>query len=73
MKEEEANISKYYFNNQQRTIQYVAQDPACTSIRPLKTKTQFLPRPFQLSVNEVFRMGAHDLSLKMQVFGGFTG
>ena len=40
------------------TVQYIAQYAAGTSIRPLKTKTQFLRRPFQFSVNEVFRMKA---------------
>ena len=39
-------------------LQYVAQYPAGTSIWPLKTKTQFLRRSFQFSVNEVFRMKA---------------
>ena len=37
------------------------------SIRTLKTKTQFLRRPFQLSVNEVFRMKAEHFSFKMKV------
>ena len=40
------------------------------SIRPPKTKAQFLPRPFQFSVNKIFRMGADDLSFKMQVLAG---
>ena len=34
------------------------------SIRTLKTKTQFLRRPFQLSVNEVFRMKANISALR---------
>ena len=37
------------------------------SIRTLKTKTQFLRRPFQLSVNEVFRMKAEHFGFKMKV------
>ena len=45
-------------------IQYVAQYPDGTSIRTLKTKTQFLRRPFQLSVNEVFRMKANISALR---------
>ena len=49
------------------SVQYVAQYPDGTSIRTLKTKTQFLRRPFQLSVNEVFRMKAEHLSFKMKV------
>ena len=48
-------------------ILYVAQVPAGTSMRPLKTKTQFLRRPFQFSVNEVFRMKAEHFSFKMKV------
>ena len=43
-------------------VQYVAQYPDGTSIRTLQTKTQFLRRPFQLSVNEVFRMKAESVS-----------
>ena len=49
------------------TIQYVAQYPDGTSIRTLKTKTQFLRRPFHFSVNEVFRMKAQHFSFKMKV------
>ena len=49
------------------TLQYVAQYPDGTSIRTLKTKTQFLRRLFQLSVNEVFRMKAEHFSFKMKV------
>ena len=41
--------------------------PDGTSIRTLKTKTQFLRRPFQFSVNEVFRMKAEHFSFKMKV------
>ena len=37
------------------------------SIRTLKTKTQFLKRPFQFSVNEIFGMKAEHLSFKMKV------
>ena len=48
-----------------KTIQYVAQYPDGTSIRPLKTKT--LRRPFRFSVNEVFRMKAEHFSIKMKV------
>ena len=48
-------------------LQYVAQYPDGTSIRTLETKTQFLRRPFQLSVNEVFRMKAEHFSFKMKV------
>ena len=50
-----------------KAVQYVAQYPDGTSIRTLKTKTQFLRRPFQLSVNEVFRMKAQHFSFKMKV------
>ena len=49
------------------TVQYVAQYPDGTSIRTLETKTQFLGRPFQFSVNEVFRMKAEHVSFKMKV------
>ena len=48
-------------------VQYVAQYPDGTSIRTLETKTQFLRRPFQFSVNEVFRMKAEHFSFKMKV------
>ena len=48
-------------------LQYVAQYPDGTSIRTLETKTQFLRRPFQFSVNEVFRMKAEHFSFKMRV------
>ena len=48
-------------------LQYVSQYPDGTSIPPLKTKTQFLRRPFQLSVNEVFGMKAEYFSFKMKV------
>ena len=48
-------------------VQYVAQYPDGTSIPTLKTKTQFLRGPFQLSVNEVFRMKGEHLSFKMKV------
>ena len=50
-----------------QALQYVSQYPADTSIRPLKTKTQFLRRPFQLSVNELFRMKAEHFSFKKNV------
>ena len=50
-----------------RQIQYVAQYPDGNSIRTLETKTQFLRRPFQFSVNEVFRMKAEHFSFKMKV------
>ena len=49
------------------TLQYVAQYPDGTSIWTLKTKIQFLRRPFQLLVNEVFRMKAEHFSFKMKV------
>ena len=48
-------------------VQYVAQYPDGTSIQTLKTKSQFLRRPFQLSVNKVFRMKAEHFSFKMKV------
>ena len=48
-------------------LQYVAQYLAGTSIWPLKTKTQFLRRLFQFSVNEVFRMKAEHFSFKVKV------
>ena len=47
------------------TIQYVAQYPDGTSIRTLKTKTHFLRRRFQFSVNEVFRMKARHFIFKV--------
>ena len=50
-----------------RPLRYVAQYPDGTSIRTLKTKTQFFRRPFHLSVNEVFRMKAEHFSFKMKV------
>ena len=37
------------------------------SIRALKTKTQFLRGPFQISVNEVFRTKAEHFGFKMKV------
>ena len=46
---------------------YVAQYPDGTSIPTLKTKNHFLRRPFQFSVNEVFRMKAEHFSFKMKV------
>ena len=63
-------VTLYRFDNDMIkliNLQYVAQYPDGTSIRTLKTKTQFLRRPFQLSVNEVFRMKAEHLSFKMKV------
>ena len=42
------------------------------SIRTLKTKTQFLRRPFQFLVNEVFPMKAEHFSLKMKVLVSLT-
>ena len=48
-------------------ITVAQQYPAGTSVRPLKTKTQFLRRPFQFSVNEVFRMKAEHFIFKMKV------
>ena len=48
-------------------VQYVAQYPDGTSIRTLTTKTQFLRRSFQLSVNKVFRMKAEHFGFKMKV------
>ena len=48
-------------------LQYVAQYPDSTSIRTLETKTQFLRRPFQFSVNEVLQMKAEHFSFKMRV------
>ena len=38
-----------------------------TSIRTLKTKTQFLRCPFQFSVNEVFRTKADHFSFKIKI------
>ena len=49
------------------TVQYVAQYPDGTSIRTLKTKTHFLRRRFQFSVNEVFRMKAGHFIFKTKV------
>ena len=37
------------------------------SIRALKTKTQFLRGPFQISVNEVFQTKAEHFGFKMKV------
>ena len=48
-------------------LQYVAQYPDGTSIRTLETKTEFLRRPFQFSVNGVFRMKAEHFSFKIKV------
>ena len=48
-------------------LQCVAEYPDGTSIRTLKTKTQFFWRPFQLSVKEVFRMKAEHFSFKIKV------
>ena len=53
--------------NGQPGLQYVAQYPDGTNIRTLETKTQILRRPFQFSVNEVFRMKAEHFSFKMKV------
>ena len=69
---EQTHICKEHFitqfsGTQQMHIQYVAQYPYGTSIRTLKTKSQFLRRPFQLSVNEVFRMKAGHFSFNMKV------
>ena len=50
-----------------KQIQYVAQYPDGTSIWTLKTKTQFSRRPFQLSVNKVFRMKAEHFGFKLKV------
>ena len=52
---------------ERRRIQYVAQYPDGTSIRTLETKTQFLRRSFQFSVNEVFQMKAEHFSFKIKV------
>ena len=62
-----ARIQQAREQDERGSIQYVAQYPDGTSIRPLKTKTQFLRRPFQFSVNEVFRMKAEHFSFKMNV------
>ena len=51
-------------------MQFVAKYPDGTSIRTLETKIQFLRRPFQLSLNEVFRMKAEHFSFKMKVLAG---
>ena len=48
-------------------LKYVAQYLAGTGIWPRKAKTQFLGRPFQFSVNEVFRMKAEHFSFKVKV------
>ena len=48
-------------------LQHVSQYPDGTSIWTLKTKTQFLRRPFQLSVNKVFQMKAEHFCFKMKV------
>ena len=50
---------------------YVAQYPDGTSIQTLKTKTQFLGPPFQLSVNEVFQMKAEHFIFKMKVLASW--
>ena len=52
---------------QRHAVQYVAQYPEGNSIRTLATETQFLRRPFQLSVNEVFRVKAEHFGFKMKV------
>ena len=56
---------------QRHAVQYVAQYPDGTSIRTLTTETQFLRRPFQLSVNEVFRMKAEHFGFKMKVLASW--
>ena len=61
------NVSPNYISFFVLLVQYVAQYPDGTSIRTLEKKTQFLRRPFQLSVNEVFRMKAEHFSFKMKV------
>ena len=55
------------FSSVEIYIHYVAQYPDGTSIQTLKTKTPFLRRPFQLSVNKVFRMNAEHFGFKMKV------
>ena len=55
------------FSKEGWLIQYVAQYPDGTSIRTLETKTQFLWRPFQFAVNEVFRMKSEHFSFNMKV------
>ena len=55
------------YHTHKNWILYVAQYPAGTSMRPLKTKTQFLRRPFQFSVNEVFWMKPEHFTFKMKV------
>ena len=54
------------------SVQYVAQYRDGTSIRTLKAKTQFLRRPFQLSVNKVFRMKAEHFGFKMKVLASWN-
>ena len=52
------HICEQKSHTSQTKVQYVAQYPDGTSIQTLETKTQFLRRPFQFSVNEPFRMKA---------------
>ena len=61
------NEKKKKRKKKKKTLQYVAQYPDGTSIRTLETKTQFLRRTFQFSVNEVFRMKAEHFSFKIKV------
>ena len=63
--------NSYLANEKNYVLQYVAQYPDGTSIRTLKTKTQFLRRPFQLSVNKVFRMKAEHFGFKMKVLASW--
>ena len=64
-----------------RRLQYVAKYLDGTSIRTLKTKTQFLRPPFQLSANGVFRMKAghflrwpiRDIKTQLFILGNLNG
>ena len=50
-----------------RTLKNIQLYPDGTGIRTLKTKTQFLRRPFQLSVNKVFRTKVEHFGFKVRV------
>ena len=60
-------LSRFGDDRRCHSLQYVAQYPDGTSIRTLEAKTQFLRRPFQFSVKEVFRMRAEYFGFKMKV------
>ena len=69
--------SSFFFLGFFPRVQYVVQYPDGTSIRTLETKTEFLRRSFQFSVNEVFRFvwnnGGQKYSLSFDVMCPVSG